>query len=67
MVLGTDLTGKMAVVTGAGGILSGMFARTLARAGAAVALLDINLEAAEETARDIREAGVRQLPTEWMS
>ena len=49
MVLGTDLTGKMAVVTGAGGIL--------ARAGAAVALLDINLEAAEETARDIREAG----------
>lgn len=57
MVLGTDLTGKMAVVTGAGGILCGMFARTLARAGAAVALLDINLEAAEETARDIREAG----------
>lgn len=43
-----------------------MFARTLARAGAAVALLDINLEAAEETARDIREAGVRLLPTEWM-
>ena len=40
-----------------GGILCGMFARTLARAGAAVALLDINLEAAEETARDIREAG----------
>ena len=38
-------------------ILCGMFARTLARAGAAVALLDINLEAAEETARDIREAG----------
>ena len=33
MVLGTDLTGKMAVVTGAGGILCGMFARTLARAG----------------------------------
>ena len=57
VVLGTDLTGKMAVVTGAGGILCGMFARTLARAGAAVALLDINLEAAEETARDIREAG----------
>ena len=30
MVFGTDLTGKMAVVTGAGGILCGMFARTLA-------------------------------------
>ena len=27
VVLGTDLTGKMAVVTGAGGILCGMFAR----------------------------------------
>ena len=54
MVLGTDLTGKMAVVTGAGGILCGMFARTLARAGAAVALLDINLEAAEEIAVQLR-------------
>ena len=63
MVLGTDLTGKMAVVTGAGGILCGMFARTLARAGAAVALLDINLEAAEET---YGRLGERLLPMEWM-
>ena len=66
MVLGTDLTGKMAVVTGAGGILCGMFARTLARAGAAVALLDINLEAAEETAGTYGRLGGRLLPMEWM-
>jgi len=57
MVFGTDLTGKMAVVTGAGGILCGMFARTLAGAGASVALLDINLEAAEKIAGEIRDMG----------
>ena len=57
MVFGTDLTGKMAVVTGAGGILCGMFARTLAGAGASVALLDINLEVAEKIAGEIRDMG----------
>ena len=45
-VLNTDLTGKVAVVTGAGGVLCSAFAKTLARAGAKVALLDINDEAA---------------------
>ena len=57
MVFGLDLSGRMAVVTGAGGILCGMFARTLAQAGASVALLDINLETAERTAREIRAQG----------
>ena len=33
-VLNTDLTGKVAVVTGAGGVLCSAFARVLARAGA---------------------------------
>ena len=42
---GTDLTGKVAVVTGAGGVLCGMFAKTLALAGAKVAVLDLNEEA----------------------
>ena len=46
-VLNTDLTGKVAVVTGAGGVLCSAFAKTLARAGAAVALLDLNDVAAE--------------------
>ena len=37
-VLNTDLNGKTAVVTGAGGVLCSAFAKTLARAGAKVAL-----------------------------
>ena len=56
-VLNTDLTGKVAVVTGAGGILCSAFAKTLARAGAAVALLDLNDLAAEGFAEEIRAEG----------
>lgn len=56
-VLSTDLSGKVAVVTGAGGVLCGRFSQTLARAGAKVALLDLNLDAAEAQAREIREEG----------
>ncbi len=41
-VLNTDLTNKVAVVTGAGGVLCFYFAKVLARAGAKVALLDLN-------------------------
>ncbi len=58
-VLGTDLTGKVAVVTGAGGVLCSGFAKTLARAGAKVALLDLNEEAAKTFADEIvAEGGV---------
>lgn len=56
-VLNTDLTGKVAVVTGAGGILCSAFAKTLARAGAKVALLDLNDAAAEGFAEEIRAEG----------
>ena len=56
-VLNTDLTGKIAVVTGAGGVLCSAFSKTLARAGAKVALLDLNDAAAEEVAEQIREEG----------
>ena len=52
-VINTDLSGKVAVVTGAGGVLCSNFAKILARAGAKVALLDINLSAAEEFAKEI--------------
>ena len=52
-VFGTDLTGKVAVVTGAGGVLCSSFAKTLAAAGAKVALLDINEEAAKAFADEI--------------
>lgn len=57
LTFGTDLTGKVAVVTGAGGVLCGMFAKTLAEAGAKVAVLDLNEEAAEEVAKTITAAG----------
>ena len=56
-VLNTNLEGKVAVVTGAGGVLCSGFAKTLARAGAKVALLDINEEAAMEFAKEITEEG----------
>ena len=35
-VINTDLSGKVAVVTGAGGVLCSAFAKVLARAGAKV-------------------------------
>ena len=58
-VLNTDLSGKVAVVTGAGGVLCSAFAKTLARAGAKVALLDLNVEAAQKFADEIvAEGGV---------
>ena len=58
-VLNTDLTGKVAVVTGAGGVLCSGFAKVLARAGAKVALLDLNYEAADRFAQEIvAEGGV---------
>lgn len=56
-VLNTDLSGKVAVVTGAGGVLCSAFAKVLARAGAKVALLDWNLEAAEKFAAEINAEG----------
>lgn len=56
-VLNTDLSGKVAVVTGAGGVLCSAFSKTLARAGAKVALLDINYEAAKEFADEIIAEG----------
>ena len=56
-VINTDLTGKVAVVTGAGGVLCSHFAKVLARAGAKVALLDLNEEAAKAFADEITAEG----------
>jgi NAD(P)-dependent dehydrogenase (short-subunit alcohol dehydrogenase family) len=56
-VLNTDLTGKVAVVTGAGGVLCSNFAKVIARAGAKVALLDLNEEAAKQFADEIVAEG----------
>ena len=52
-----DLSGKVAVVTGAGGILCSDFAKAIAKCGAKVALLDINLDAAKAFTDEIVEDG----------
>ncbi len=52
-----DLKGKVAVVTGGGGVLCSGFAKTLAACGAGVAVCDLRLDAAEQVAREIREDG----------
>ena len=52
-----NLNGKCAVITGAGGVLCADFAKAIAQCGAAVALLDINLDAAEAVAKEIRDNG----------
>lgn len=55
------LTGKVAIVTGAGGALGAGIARGLAQAEAAVALADVKVEAAEEIAAQIRHEGGQAL------
>jgi len=52
-----NLTGKIAFVTGGGGILCSEMARALAERGAKVAVADLKLEAAEAVAKEIRAAG----------
>ena len=56
-VLNTNLNGKVVVVTGAGGVLCSYFAKVVARAGAKVALLDLNEEAAKQFAEEIVAEG----------
>lgn len=55
--INTDLSEKVAVVTGAGGVICSMLAKSLAVAGAKVALLDLNEEAAKKYADEIVRAG----------
>ena len=52
-----DLSGKVAVVTGGGGVLCSGFSKTLAKAGAKVAVCDLRLEAAQAVADEINAAG----------
>lgn len=55
--INTDLSGKVAVVTGAGGVLCSIFAKAIAKSGAKVALLDLNEEAAQKYADEILKDG----------
>ena len=50
-----SLVGKVAVTIGSGGVLGGAMADALGRAGAKVAVLDLDADAARERAREIRD------------
>ena len=52
-----DLEGKVAVVTGGGGVLCGGMAKALAECGAKVAILDLRKESADNVASEITAAG----------
>jgi len=52
-----NLKGRVAVVTGGGGILCAGFAKILAAQGVKVAVLDLNLEAAQAVVDEIAQAG----------
>ncbi len=52
-----SLDGKVAAVTGGGGVLFGAVARGLASLGVKVAVLDLRLNEAQQTADAIRQAG----------
>lgn len=48
-----NLSGKTVVITGAGGIICGGMAKELALSGAKIALLDLNLDAANAVANEV--------------
>lgn len=52
-----NLKGRVAVITGGGGILCSTMAKALAECGAAVAVADLKLEAAQKVADEINKAG----------
>ena len=55
--LNVDFTGKVVVVSGAGGVLCGDMARAYAQAGAKVAALDLNEEAVKKLADELKAEG----------
>ena len=56
-----DLTGRVAVVTGGVGLLGAEFCRTLAEAGAAVAVVDLNRSASQTVADSLTTSGYQSL------
>ena len=56
-MLNVDLKGKVAVITGGGGILCSEMTRAMAAAGAKVAILDLRLDNANKLVEEITAAG----------
>jgi 2-deoxy-D-gluconate 3-dehydrogenase len=56
-----DLAGRVAVVTGGVGLLGKEFCRTLAEAGASVAVVDLNASASQGTADTLKKDGFNAL------
>jgi NAD(P)-dependent dehydrogenase (short-subunit alcohol dehydrogenase family) len=56
-----DLTGRVAAVTGGGGVICSVMAKALAERGAKVAVLDLSGEAAQRVAGEIAAAGGRAI------
>lgn len=54
-----DLNGRVAIVTGGVGLLGAEFCRTLAEAGAAVAVVDLNASASQGTADTLTKSGYK--------
>jgi NAD(P)-dependent dehydrogenase (short-subunit alcohol dehydrogenase family) len=52
-----SLSGKTAVIIGGGGVLAGEMARGLAAAGAAIVIVDVNAEKAQERVKSLWDAG----------
>ena len=55
--LNIDYTGKVVVVTGAGGLICGAMARAFAQCGAKVAALDLNEDAVKKLAEEVKAEG----------
>ena len=55
--LGVKLDDKVVAVTGGGGIICSELSKAIAAAGAKIAILDLHQEAAEKTAKEIRNEG----------
>lgn len=55
--LNIDFTGKVVVITGAGGVLCGDMARAFAQAGAKVAALDLNEDSVKKLADECKAEG----------
>ena len=57
MEFNLNLEGKVVVITGAGGIICGGIAKALAPSKAKIAILDLNIEAAQKVADEVNSIG----------